>query len=269
MNNNNYLKEFVYIFFVLIINIVAYFFVSGFFGIRILIGEAATFKFLVGLGVYAMAFFAALFLVNRFPSKFLKIFLSIIFSPLIVFFLLLFLLIPISVIQFGVIFFIGVCFLIPFLLLKFLMFVFTFEIPIPLMVYLTLTIGVIMPTLFHYQIKKLVSVILGFTKESSLVSLKSNPINGVFNYLLSEKNIKFLMFLIYLIIIICNNVFNLRQIPFLHSFDLDKAVLQSFVTFVAFDRVIANLKQLEFKPSDLFKKMLDFTKAYIKDILLK
>lgn len=44
------------------------------------------------------------------------------------------------------------------------------------------------------------------------------------------------------------------------------AILQSFVTFIALDRALILLKQLEFKPSDLLSMIIKSVASKFKDL---
>ena len=52
------------------------------------------------------------------------------------------------------------------------------------------------------------------------------------------------------------NFFKFQDMSLFGNNNYDSAVLQSFITFIAFDRALTILKQLEFKPSDLLMKIV-------------
>jgi hypothetical protein len=86
--------------------------------------------------------------------------------------------------------------------------------------------------------------------------LKPYNIEELSNYLLSENNIKFVVFIIYFILIVIVNFYNFQDLSYYKTEKIDKAVIQSFVTYIAIDRIISSLKQVEFKPSEMVKKLM-------------
>lgn len=121
-------------------------------------------------------------------------------------------------------------------------------------VYLIITFGILIAFIFHKQIKFFVYQTFPFTSEKSKDKGKYN-LEVLNNYVISINNIRLVIFSLYFLYLIVVNFMNLEGKSFYENANVDKAVLQSFVTFIAFDRVLSTLKQTEFKPSELVTKI--------------
>ncbi|MBA2583833.1 MAG: putative phage abortive infection protein [Bacteroidetes bacterium] len=85
--------------------------------------------------------------------------------------------------------------------------------------------------------------------------LKPYELDKLTDYVLSIDNVRFLVYGAYVIALLVINYFNLQGKSLNSANEIDKAVLQSFVTFIAFDRTVALMKQLNFRPSGLLNKI--------------
>lgn len=123
------------------------------------------------------------------------------------------------------------------------------------LLYLQITSCVFVSVLFNYQIRKLIYKISPARIQTSQ-KLKPFELDKLTDYLISERNIKFLIYSSYVVILIGINFHKFQPNTSLYyNSIIDDAVLQSFITFIAFDKVTALLKELEFKPSDLLLKI--------------
>lgn len=123
-------------------------------------------------------------------------------------------------------------------------------------IYIIVTFSVVIATLLNYQLKKLIYNLSPF-RISHLQKLKKIDFKELTEYLLSESNIKFIIYSIYFSYLLIINFFNFQQNSFYSDPETDKAVLQSFITFIALERLLTNLKELEFKPSEMIRRLLD------------
>lgn len=130
--------------------------------------------------------------------------------------------------------------------------------------YIKLTVSVFIAVLFNYQLRKLIYKISPARIKSSK-KLKPYQLDKLTDYLLSENNVRFIIYAIYVILLIAINFNNFEENYLTQNIITDKAILQSFVTFIALDRALALLKQLEFKPSDLLTKIVQSISDKIKD----
>lgn len=86
---------------------------------------------------------------------------------------------------------------------------------------------------------------------------KSFNLDEITNYFLSEKNIRFIVYMIYFLLLIIVNYFQFENLTILSSLNSDKALIQSFATFLAFDKIITFLKDVEFTPEEFFNKIIN------------
>lgn len=132
-------------------------------------------------------------------------------------------------------------------------------------IYIMVTFSVVFATLGNAQIKKLIYLVSPF-RLTQLQKLKKIDFKELTDYLLSESNIKFIIYSIYFLYLIIINLFNFQQNSFYSNPETDKAVLQSFITFIALERLLTNLKELDFKPSEMIKRLLDTITSNDKDV---
>lgn len=123
-------------------------------------------------------------------------------------------------------------------------------------IYIMVTFSVVFATLGNTQLKKLIYMVSPF-RLTQLQKLKKIDFKELTDYLLSENNIKFIIYSIYFLYLLVINFFNFQQNSFYSNSETDKAVLQSFITFIALERLVTNLKELDFKPSEMIKRLLD------------
>jgi hypothetical protein len=120
--------------------------------------------------------------------------------------------------------------------------------------YIILTFSVIVGTIFNKQIKHLAYIFSPFRIYYS-EKLKKYKFKELTDYLISENNVRFMIYISYFIYLLLFNIFNLQNQNFYSNPVIDKAVLQSFITFIAFDSVLRNFKTLEFKPSEMLNRI--------------
>jgi hypothetical protein len=140
---------------------------------------------------------------------------------------------------------------IPFVLFKLLKYYDLVKSP-ELITYLTWTIAVFTAILFNFQLRSVINYISPSYSDSSEKIAEDKNIS---DYLLSENNIRFIIYSVYVIVIIYTNIIAFQVDVDASESNYNKAILQSFVTFIAFERALSSLKTLKFKPSDLLKKI--------------
>lgn len=87
--------------------------------------------------------------------------------------------------------------------------------------------------------------------------LKPYNIKEITEYLLAEDNMKILIYSFNFLVIIFINIYKFQNLNFYDKvLVLEKPILQSLVTFIAFDRAMILFKGLKFKPSELYEKIL-------------
>lgn len=122
--------------------------------------------------------------------------------------------------------------------------------------YLRLTISTFIAVIFNYQLRHFIYAISPARLKTSK-KLKPYELDKLTDYLLSDRNVRFLIYSGYFFLLFINNIMAFENKTLTSTILNDKAILQSFVTFIAFDRALALLKQLEFKPSDFLKRIVD------------
>lgn len=114
------------------------------------------------------------------------------------------------------------------------------------------TISVFIAVLFNFQLRKLIYKISPARFKDSK-SLKPYELDKLTDYILSENNIRFVIYGIYFLLLLVFNYIEFEEND-KYNLETNKAILQSFVTFIALDRALTLLRDLEFKPSDFLKK---------------
>jgi hypothetical protein len=122
-------------------------------------------------------------------------------------------------------------------------------------IYLIVTMSVITATLMNKQMKQLTYRFSPMQLYSTHVS-KRYEFNQLTEYFLSEHTIKFVIYFSYFLYLLIFNLFTFQEHSLYSSPLMDRAVLQSFITFLALERLISNLKDLDFKPSEMLKLLL-------------
>ncbi|MGQ8869406.1 hypothetical protein [Myroides sp. TSA_177.3] len=105
-------------------------------------------------------------------------------------------------------------------------------------------------------------VILKFIEKNSPARYKTSQklkpynIKEISEYLLSKENMRFLIYTFNFFAIIFINIYKFQELSFYDTILLlERPIIQSLVTFIAFDRAIILLKDLKFKPSEFYKKI--------------
>lgn len=133
------------------------------------------------------------------------------------------------------------------------------------LMYLKFTASVFIAVLFNFQLRKLIYKISPARFKSSQ-KLKPFELDKLTDYLLSENNIRFCIYSLYVVLLLIINIKNFEEQSLSSHLLNDKAILQSFVSFIAFDRSLVLLKQLEFKPSDFLNKIVKSIINKFKDL---
>lgn len=134
------------------------------------------------------------------------------------------------------------------------------------LLYIQITTCVFVAVLFNYQIRKIIYKVSPARINPS-EKLKPFELDKLTDYLISERNVRFLIYSAYVVILAIINFYKFQPNSSLYNnSSLDDAVLQSFITFIAFDKVLALLKELEFKPSDFLVKITSSIKNKLNDL---
>jgi hypothetical protein len=173
--------------------------------------------------------------------------------------------IPFFMLQLHILLYLGICFAIPAGSIFIYQRLANVETPVALKIFIVLTTAVIICVVGQKQVNYFVQK---FPPQSIRNSRKLQPykIDELSNYLLAESNVRFLVFFIYFFLLVMINAFNLKGMGIYDSVTVDDAVLQSFATFLAFDRIVASLKPLTFQPSEMIRKISASISNKIEDL---
>src|SRR5690606_22308631 len=208
---------------------------------------------IIKLLVYLFTIF--ILYVFKLKIKFIKYLYYILTLPILIPYVIFTIGFPFIYLQLQILFYLVVCSVIPLFTLGVYSFLKYPPISLQLKVYLILTCTVFCSVIFQKQFKWIVDT-LSPARFKTSNNLKSYNIKELSDYELTENNIKFVVFLIYFIIILLVNFYNFQDLSYYKTEEIDKAVIQSFVTYIAFDRIISSMKKVEFKPSEMIKKMI-------------
>jgi len=189
---------------------------------------------------------------KRFKFKLLNIITQIIFIPITILTIVIAVAIPILSMQMSIYFYLLLSFIIPMIIYRVDEHYRLINLNFETWLYIILTLGVISAFLLHRQISYLVNKITTYihNKSKRIEKLKLLELN---DYVISLNNIRFTIFFLYLIYIMIINLISFQNSSLYLNQNIDKAVLQSFVTFVAFDRVLSTTKITEFRSSKLLQ----------------
>jgi hypothetical protein len=215
--------------------------------------------------IYAVVLIILFFINAKFKNKITSFLILILTLPFSVFYLVFTIGIPFLFLQIHLFLYLTFCGAIPMIGLKIYEYFNFPTLNLQLKVYLVLSMTVILATIFQKQIKFLVHKLSPARLKTS-EKLRPYKIEKLSDYLLSENNIKFVVFVIFFILIVVINFSNLQELSYFQTTSVDKAVIQSFVTYIAFDRIITNLKKIEFKPSEMLKKIIESIKNKLEQI---
>lgn len=137
-------------------------------------------------------------------------------------------------------FYFSTCFLIPEILIISFNYFFKTEISIETHDYIFYTLGFSLIVLFSSHVLKIINLISPFYRKNSN-KLKSFKIDVINEYIFQINNMRFLIFIFYCFYLIRNNIYYDQN-------GINKAMMQSFVTLIAFDRLytIATLNKFSF-----------------------
>lgn len=206
--------------------------------------------FFLKVATYFLLCFITFQIGRKIKSRAYKIMQQIIFLPLTFLSLYILAAIPVLSMQLSIGLYLVFAFLFPMILFRFDEHYHLTALKPETWTYIVLSSGVIFAFLFHYQIKLLVHKIIPFFHYGS-ERVKKFKLIELNNYVISVNNIRFVIFTLYLLYAMIVNIMSFQGSSFYDNQNIDKAVLQSFVTFIAFDRVLAAVRAAEFKPSEL------------------
>lgn len=212
------------------------------------------------LGGYILLYILLFLVKNKIRNDALYFSVQIILFPFTLLFKFIALILPILATQVYLLVFLGISFFIPLLL-------YTIDTYQPFTgltnetwIYLITITGAITASLFHEQISFLTFKIIPFTSRRSWKKKRFKLVK-LCKYIVSKRNIVLIIYSIFFITLTIFNILSLQQGSYYQNSNIDNAILQSFATFVAFERIVDNVKLTKFSPSELLKTFkLSWTK---------
>lgn len=121
--------------------------------------------------------------------------------------------------------------------------------------YLCITIPLMTILIFHKYILKIINYINenNYGKGTNFEKFK---INELANYVFDYKTIKFLIYTTYFTFLFIYSIYVINGQHFLTDSKNEKVILQSFISFIAFDRLVSNIKDFTITPSGLLDKLI-------------
>lgn len=224
-------------------------------GIKFLTGYASNIDTLYWIiGIYFLICLL-LYQVNRiFKNKMFGILVQTVLFPFTLLYLFITVAIPILSIQIYLFAYLGLSFFIPLALYRIDEKLLITELEEETWRYLIITSGVIIATLFHKQLTYLTFKLIPFLARKS-EKMSRLKLVELCEYIVSKNNIKLVIYSLFFIALIVFNILSLQQNSYYDNPNIDKAILQSFATYIALERILTNLQLTEFRPSELLKTL--------------
>lgn len=191
-------------------------------------------------------------LLNKFfKKKYFEYPLLFLYLPLGILVLLVYSALPMMMMTFFGILFLTMCFVIPTSFILINQNFHFIELTKSMEIYINFSFSTCFALLFHKTITKIVFYFVILNENMNRI-FEKYELKKAISYINESKNIQFLIYTIYFIYMV---IFSIEICSHDGKFSLnlyDKAIAQSFVTFLAFDRLLVNAPKIEFLPSQLF-----------------
>jgi hypothetical protein len=121
--------------------------------------------------------------------------------------------------------------------------------------YITLTLASLISIIFYKWILKIV-YILSPSRVNTSLKIKIYKLKDLTEYILTPQNIRFIIYSLYFVYLCVFSINLLGRKSFLDTPLKDTAVMQAFLTFLAFDSLRINSKEVRVLPTILLQKLL-------------
>lgn len=189
---------------------------------------------------------------KKYNNSLAKIIANIIYLPITILVIFAVIAIPILSIQLSIFLYLALSFLLPLIAYFIDEYYQLTALNLETWIYIILTLGILIAFLFHKYLKFLVDNIISILNLNSTRIQKFKLIE-LNNFVISLNTIKLSTFFLYLIYLITTNLMALQSKSFYENPNVDQAVLQSFVTFLAIERILESIKVTKFRPSKLLE----------------
>lgn len=242
-------KEIFSFFIILLLYIVTFYLIDPIYSLIVYMGQNL-FILIKYIVIYLILWSLLIILYKRFNKKFIGFILAIFSVPLLLLQVLFAAIYPLLSSLSYLILYLVISFIIPLSVYRLSEYFNLLELKLETWIYLIVTSGVIISTLFHTQIRDLTfKVIPGFVLKED--KKKNKKIVDICNYIVSPGNIKLVIYVLFFIALLFFNFQNFQEVSFFKIQNIDAAILQSFLTFIAFERILMNIKLTKFRPSEL------------------
>ena len=136
--------------------------------------------------------------------------------------------------------------------------VFNYDMLISTKIYLIFTLSTITIVLYNERIIARVNKVQEYDKPNDR-EVKQLEFTKLF---INKNNAKFGIYVFYFFILVVTSIITLNKIEVFENKDLMSATLQSFATYIAFERIINNTHIVGMSKRDLLTKLLEVFKTY-------
>ncbi|WP_346985985.1 hypothetical protein [Chryseobacterium sp. POE27] len=205
--------------------------------------------------IYIISSFIIALLSVKIRKKYLRICIDIYLAPLFALISIVGLLLPVISLLFHYTLYLMFCFAIPGAVVAVLSYFQILTLSAELKIYLIFTSAVFIAVIFNNKLRRFVQWLSSmYTANYSFAN--NAKLDSLTDYVASQNVVKFLIYSIYFILLILMNIYKLQNQSLYADKNYDVAILQSFVTFLAFDKVHGLSGQLDFKFSNFLSMII-------------
>ncbi|MDP9955061.1 hypothetical protein J2X97_000698 [Epilithonimonas hungarica] len=205
--------------------------------------------------IYIISSFIIALLSVKIRKKYLRICIDIYLAPLFALISIAGLLLPVISLLFHYSLYLMICFAIPGIVIAVLSYFHILTLSAELKIYLIFTFAVFIAVIFNNILRRFVQR-LSSLYTASYSFANNAKLDSLTDYVASQNVVKFLIYSIYFILLILTNIYKLQNQSLYASKNYYVAILQSFVTFLAFDKVYGLSGQLDFKFSNFLSMII-------------
>ena len=198
-----------------------------------------------------------LFIIQRkVKNKVLKIALAVPLIPYLIIYLILTLIVPTIILFIDFFIYFAFSMFIPLIYKSIDLYIYDFNYSKYTDLYLYITFSLMTILLFHKYILK----VINYVNENNYgkhTNFEKFEISELANYVFDYKSLKFIIYTAYFIFLFIYSINIINGEHFLNDQKNEKVILQSFLSFIALDRLVSNTKDFTIVPSKLLFKLLN------------
>ena len=235
-------------------------------GLQILISAVYVYLFMQLLKlqtinwIYGVAIFIFLLIIittinNKWPNKISAFALNLITAPMAVIYTILTFILPIITLAVHVMIYFIIVILIPLIIYRFNLKMQIFNIETATYLFITISFSAISAVVFYKYILNLLLLISPIRLKTSQ-KLKRFRMKELTEYVLTPQHIRFMIYMAYLLYIIPFSYNTLQHKSIFATSEIDFAIMQSFLVFLAFDSLRVNIKSVNLSAKVLLWRTL-------------